>query len=149
MPQLGCRVPETKCALEGRLRAVRRLPPLEQLLAQAAAELDAAETRAAPCRWSDEAELCRRLSEEASRRQAALAALGEADAAAPDLQRRLAEARDGWRRLQTRLAERARLVQVSTPPADGRARLVQVSTPPAGRADPTGSGEHTTGGRVG
>ncbi|XP_043236251.1 dystrophin-like isoform X9 [Amphibalanus amphitrite] len=118
--QLGCRVPETKCALEARLRAARRLPPLEQWLTEAAAELDAAEARGDQCRWQDEADACRRLSEEASRRQTALAALGEADAAAPALQRRLAEARDGWRRLQTRLADRARLVQEKQEASDAR-----------------------------
>ncbi|KAF0295767.1 Dystrophin [Amphibalanus amphitrite] len=118
--KLGCRVPETKCALEARLRAARRLPPLEQWLTEAAAELDAAEARGDQCRWQDEADACRRLSEEASRRQTALAALGEADAAAPALQRRLAEARDGWRRLQTRLADRARLVQEKQEASDAR-----------------------------
>ncbi|XP_043191291.1 dystrophin-like [Amphibalanus amphitrite] len=118
--QLGCRVPETKCALEARLRAARRLPPLEQWLTEAAAELDAAEARGDQCRWPDEADACRRLSEEASRRQTALAALGEADAAAPALQRRLAEARDGWRRLQARLADRARLVQEKQEASDAR-----------------------------
>ena len=112
-PQLGCRVPETKCALEARLRAARRLPPLEQWLSEAAAELSAAEARSGETRWKEEADACRRLTEEASRRQTALAALGEADAAALALQRRLAAARDSWRQLQARHTERARVVQVS------------------------------------
>ena len=108
-------MPETKSALESRLRTVRRLPALEQWLAEAGAELRAAAERGDTCRWSEEAATCRRLAEEAARRQAALAALTDPDPAAPGLQRRLDSARHGWRRLQADIADRSRLVQVRQP----------------------------------